>query len=268
MEYETGLRHFRVESLTHLSASMSEQHSAISIDVDKRPGLRKKKQDERKRYEKEYSYMSILAANALPYSKLQPTHTHTHTHTHMHTYTHTHTHKPHKFVFFCHPPDFPPHLPSLLPPPIPFITAWQQTPDIGFDWDKNAGMPFSYFCYGAACAEVEIDVLTGDSTLLRADIVMDVGASLNPAIDIGQVEGAFVQGCGLFMLEEVWFGPQGTLRTFGPGNYKIPGFKDIPIEMHVSLLRNAPNARAVHSSKAVGEVSGEKTRGKVNKRKK
>ena len=100
MEYETGLRHFRVESLTHLSASMSEQHSAISIDVHKRPGLRKKKQDERKRYEKEYSYMSILAANALPYSKLQPTHTSTciqtyinkHMYTYIHTYINTYIH--------------------------------------------------------------------------------------------------------------------------------------------------------------------------------
>lgn len=64
-----------------------------------------------------------------------------------------------------------------------------QTPDIGFDWDSQAGRPFSYFCYGAACCEVELDVLTGDSSLLRADLVMDVGASLNPAIDIGQVEG-------------------------------------------------------------------------------
>ena len=132
-----------------------------------------------------------------------------------------------------------------------------KTPDIGFDWDSQTGRPFNYFCYGAACVEAEVDVLTGDCSLRRADMVMDVGASLNPAIDIGQVEGAFAQGCGLFSLEEVWFGPEGTLRTTGPGNYKIPGFKDIPVEMHVALLRNAPNARAVHSSKAVGEVRNE-----------
>lgn len=131
--------------------------------------------------------------------------------------------------------------------------GFYRTPDLDFDWAVGQGRPFNYFCYGAACVEAEVDVLTGDSALRRADMVMDVGASLNPAVDIGQVEGAFVQGCGLFLLEEMWFGPQGQLRTFGPGTYKLPGFKDIPVEMHVALLRNAPNARAVHSSKAVGE---------------
>lgn len=131
--------------------------------------------------------------------------------------------------------------------------GFYKTPDIGFDWDLGRGRPFNYFCYGAAAVEVELDVLTGDHSVRRADLMMDVGASLNPAIDIGQVEGAFAQGYGLFAMEEVWFSPQGQLRTSGPGTYKIPSFKDIPLEMHVSLLRNAPNARAVHSSKAVGE---------------
>ncbi|KAK6642314.1 hypothetical protein RUM44_014037 [Polyplax serrata] len=82
---------------------------------------------------------------------------------------------------------------------------------------------------------------------------MDLGESLNPAIDIGQIEGAFVQGQGLFTLEELIFSPTGTSFTRGPGMYKIPGFADIPLEFNVSLLRGAPNPRAVYSSKAVGE---------------
>lgn len=131
--------------------------------------------------------------------------------------------------------------------------GFYRTPDIGYDFDTNSGRAFNYFSYGAACAEVEIDVLTGDHMVRHADIVMDVGASLNPAIDIGQVEGAFVQGYGLFTMEEMMYSQTGRTLTFGPSNYKIPGFKDIPTEMSVSLLRNAPNKKAVHSSKAVGE---------------
>lgn len=84
---------------------------------------------------------------------------------------------------------------------------------------------------------------------MRTDIVMDLGESLNPAIDIGQVEGAFIQGYGLFTLEELVYAPNGTMYTRGPGMYKIPGFADIPAEFNVSLLRGAPNPRAVYSSK-------------------
>lgn len=85
------------------------------------------------------------------------------------------------------------------------------------------------------------------------DIVMDVGESLNPAIDVGQVEGAFMQGYGLYVMEELMFSPSGALYTRGPGTYKIPGFADVPAEFNVSLLKGAPNPRAVYSSKAVGE---------------
>lgn len=131
--------------------------------------------------------------------------------------------------------------------------GFYRTPDIGYDFETNSGRAFNYFSYGAACAEVEVDVLTGDHVVRHVDIVMDVGASLNPAIDIGQVEGAFVQGQGLFTMEEMMYGQKGNTLTVGPSNYKIPGFKDIPTEMSVSLLRNAPNKKAVHSSKAVGE---------------
>eukprot|EP00079_Xenopus_tropicalis_P035814 XP_017949585.1 PREDICTED: xanthine dehydrogenase/oxidase [Xenopus tropicalis] len=132
-------------------------------------------------------------------------------------------------------------------------TGFYKIPGIGYDMEKNEGRPSNYFSYGVACSEVEIDCLTGDHKNLRTDIVMDVGSSLNPAIDIGQVEGAFVQGLGLFTLEELKYSPDGILYTRGPGMYKIPAFGDIPIEFNVSLLRNCPNSKAIYSSKAVGE---------------
>ncbi|XP_015117328.1 xanthine dehydrogenase [Diachasma alloeum] len=132
-------------------------------------------------------------------------------------------------------------------------SGFYRTPDIGYNFDKNEGMAFNYFTYGVACSEVEIDCLTGDHQAIRTDIVMDLGDSLNPAIDIGQVEGGFVQGLGLFTLEEMIYSPTGTLYSRGPGAYKIPGFTDIPQEFNVSLLKDAPNPRAVFSSKAVGE---------------
>ncbi|KAK6025064.1 aldehyde oxidase and xanthine dehydrogenase, molybdopterin binding domain protein [Ostertagia ostertagi] len=92
---------------------------------------------------------------------------------------------------------------------------------------KGAEM-FGYCVYGSACCEVEVDCLTGDHHLLRTDIVMDVGDSLNPAIDIGQIEGAFVQGYGLFTMEEIKIRPDGVRLTRGPGNYKIPSADDAP----------------------------------------
>lgn len=112
---------------------------------------------------------------------------------------------------------------------------------------------FNYFTYGVACTEVEIDCLTGDHQVLSTDIVMDLGESLNPAIDIGQIEGAFMQGYGLFVLEEMVYFPNGATFTRGPGTYKLPGFADIPLEFNVSLLKGVSNPRAVYSSKAVGE---------------
>lgn len=137
------------------------------------------------------------------------------------------------------------------------------TPGIGYDWslpDDQRGKPFNYFTYGAACAEVEIDVLTGDMRILRADLHMDVGNSLNPAIDIGQVEGAFTQGFGWATLEETvwgcsefpWLKP-GVCMTRGPGTYKIPSFNDTPVDMRVTLVKDSANPNAIHSSRAVGE---------------
>ncbi|XP_030304646.1 xanthine dehydrogenase/oxidase isoform X3 [Calypte anna] len=132
-------------------------------------------------------------------------------------------------------------------------TGFYRIPDLGYNFEKNEGKPFCYFSYGVACSEVEIDCLTGDHKNIRTDIVMDVGTSLNPAIDIGQIEGAFVQGLGLFTMEELRYSPEGNLYTRGPGMYKIPAFGDIPTEFYVSLLRDCPNSKALYSSKAVGE---------------
>ncbi|XP_055613911.1 xanthine dehydrogenase [Uranotaenia lowii] len=132
-------------------------------------------------------------------------------------------------------------------------TGFYATPGIGYDFGTNSGNPFNYFTFGAACSEIEIDCLTGDHQVIRTDIVMDLGSSINPAIDIGQIEGGFMQGYGLFTLEEMVYSPTGTVYSRGPGVYKIPGFADIPGVFNVSLLTGAPNPRAVYSSKAVGE---------------
>ncbi|CAA0805785.1 Xanthine dehydrogenase 1 [Striga hermonthica] len=138
--------------------------------------------------------------------------------------------------------------------------GFYKTPDIGFDWTIGVGAPFRYFTYGAAFAEVEIDTLTGDFHTRRADMILDLGFSLNPAIDVGQIEGAFVQGLGWVALEELKWGdtahkwvPPGCLYTCGPGAYKIPSINDVPFKFNVSLLKDAPNDKAIHSSKAVGE---------------
>eukprot|EP00913_Durusdinium_trenchii_P001273 g1172.t1 len=137
------------------------------------------------------------------------------------------------------------------------------TPGIGYDWslpEDQRGKPFNYFTFGAACSEVEIDVLTGDMRILRSDILMDVGNSLNPAIDIGQIEGAFTQGFGWATIEETvwgcsefsWLKP-GVCFTRGPGTYKIPSFNDTPVDLRVTLVKDSANPNAIHSSRAVGE---------------
>ncbi|XP_067884000.1 xanthine dehydrogenase/oxidase-like [Heterodontus francisci] len=133
------------------------------------------------------------------------------------------------------------------------VAGFYRTPNLNYNWEKNEGRAYNYFSYGVACSEVEIDCLTGDHKNLRTDIVMDVGNSLNPAVDIGQVEGGFMQGLGYFTLEELRYSPDGVLYTRGPGMYKIPAAGDIPTELNVSLLRESPNKKAIYSSKAVGE---------------
>ncbi|CAH1763525.1 16119_t:CDS:10 [Entrophospora sp. SA101] len=133
--------------------------------------------------------------------------------------------------------------------------GFYKTPDIGYDWDKNEGNLFFYFTTGVALTEVEIDVLTGDHQILRTDLCMDIGRSLNYAIDIGQIEGAFIQGVGWCTIEETLFFPNGHIFTKGPGNYKIPGFRDIPQDFRISTFNKAQysSLKTIHSSKGVGE---------------
>jgi xanthine dehydrogenase large subunit len=101
---------------------------------------------------------------------------------------------------------------------------------------------------------VAIDLLTGEARLLRADLIHDCGESLNPAVDLGQIEGAFAQGLGWLTCEELWWAPDGTLKTVGPSTYKIPGSRDMPPVFNVHILENAPNREVtIFRSKAVGE---------------
>ncbi|WP_245215377.1 xanthine dehydrogenase molybdopterin binding subunit [Pararoseomonas baculiformis] len=133
-------------------------------------------------------------------------------------------------------------------------TGFYRTPGIHWDPVRLRGQPFFYFSYGAAIAEVELDLLTGEHRLLRADLAQDCGASLNPAVDRGQIEGAFVQGLGWLTCEELWWDAEGRLRTLGPSTYKIPGSRDVPPEFHVQMLEGAPaRAETIFRSKAVGE---------------
>ncbi len=133
-------------------------------------------------------------------------------------------------------------------------TGYYKTPKIHWDGVAMRGHPFFYFSFGAAMAEVAVDTLTGESRVLRADLVQDCGASLNPAIDLGQIEGAFVQGQGWLTCEELWWDKQGRLRTVGPSTYKIPGSRDVPAVFNVKMLENAPSREAtIFRSKAVGE---------------
>nr|KAF6336124.1 hypothetical protein mMyoMyo1_000773 [Myotis myotis] len=121
------------------------------------------------------------------------------------------------------------------------------------DWEKGEGDPFPYYVYGAACSEVEIDCLTGAHKKIRTDIVMDACCSLNPAIDIGQVEGAFIQGMGLYTTEELKYSPEGVLYSRGPDDYKIPTITDVPEEFNVSLLPASQTPVNIYSSKGLGE---------------
>ncbi|KAF2768208.1 xanthine dehydrogenase [Teratosphaeria nubilosa] len=134
--------------------------------------------------------------------------------------------------------------------------GFYKTPEIGYVWGPNTGQMYFYFTQGVAAAEVEIDSLTGDWTCRRADIKMDVGRSINPAIDYGQIEGAFMQGMGLFTMEEsLWHRGSGQIFTRGPGAYKIPGFRDVPQVLNVSLLKdvNWEHLRTIQRSRGVGE---------------
>jgi xanthine dehydrogenase large subunit len=133
-------------------------------------------------------------------------------------------------------------------------TGFYRTPKIGYDRKTWSGMPFYYFCYGAAVSEVVIDTLTGENRLLRVDILHDVGKSLNPAIDMGQIEGGFIQGVGWLTTEELRWNDEGKLTTHAPSTYKIPVASDVPPVFNVTLYESGVNAEdSIHRSKAVGE---------------
>lgn len=134
------------------------------------------------------------------------------------------------------------------------VTGFYATPDIGYDRAAARGRPFYYFACGAAITEVAIDTLTGETRVLRADLLHDVGRSINPALDLGQIEGGYVQGLGWLTHEELVWDADGRLLTDGPATYKIPAISDMPIDFRVSLLADSPNDEAtVFRSKAVGE---------------
>lgn len=133
-------------------------------------------------------------------------------------------------------------------------TGYYRTPKIHYDRASGQGHPFYYFAYGLACVEALVDSLTGEYRLLRADILHDVGASLNPAIDIGQVEGGFLQGVGWLTCEELVWDAQGRLLTSGPASYKIPTVADMPADLRIKLVEKHRNPEdTVFHSKAVGE---------------
>jgi xanthine dehydrogenase large subunit len=134
-----------------------------------------------------------------------------------------------------------------------FSSGYYRTPGIHYDRARGQGRPFFYFAYGAAVVEVEICSLTGEMRVLRTDILHDVGRSLVPTVDVGQVEGAFVQGLGWLTFEELVWDASGHLVTHSPSTYKIPAVGDAPADLRVSLLERAPQEGVIHGSKAVGE---------------
>ena len=133
-------------------------------------------------------------------------------------------------------------------------TGYYKTPEINWDPENLKGNPFYYFTYGACISEVIIDTLTGESRVMRADILQDCGKSLNPTVDFGQIEGAFVQGMGWLTSEELVWDKEGRLMTHGPSTYKIPGSRDVPPDFNIHILEDAPNRfPTIFRSKAVGE---------------
>ena len=132
-------------------------------------------------------------------------------------------------------------------------TGFYATPKIHWDRDKATGRPFYYFAYGAACSEVVVDTTTGEMQVVRTDILHDVGRSLNPAIDLGQIEGGFVQGMGWLTTEELVYDKDGLLLTHAPSTYKIPCSSDVPADLRIALFDNVNREETIYRSKAVGE---------------
>ena len=131
--------------------------------------------------------------------------------------------------------------------------GFYKTPKLHWDREKGRGRPFFYYAYGAACSEVVIDILSGEMKVRRVDILHDVGRSINPAIDIGQIEGAFVQGMGWLTTEELVYDEKGRLLTHAPSTYKIPVASDVPADFRVALFEGSNREDTVYRSKAVGE---------------
>ncbi|HZI10366.1 MAG TPA: xanthine dehydrogenase molybdopterin binding subunit, partial [Myxococcus sp.] len=133
------------------------------------------------------------------------------------------------------------------------VTGYYQTPGIGYDKARGKGRPFLYFAYGAAVTEVEVDGYTGMKRVLRVDLLEDVGDSLNPGVDRGQIEGGFVQGLGWLTGEDLRWDAKGRLLTHSASTYAIPAFSDAPVDFRVKLLERARQHNTIHGSKAVGE---------------
>ncbi len=131
--------------------------------------------------------------------------------------------------------------------------GFYKTPKLHWDRDTLTGRPFFYYAYGAAVSEVIVDGLTGEWKLLRVDLLHDAGNSINPAIDKGQIEGAFIQGMGWLTTEELWWNEQGKLMTHSPSTYKIPALNDCPDDFRVNLFHNKNHEDTILRSKAVGE---------------
>ncbi|HEX7453027.1 MAG TPA: molybdopterin cofactor-binding domain-containing protein, partial [Polyangiaceae bacterium] len=134
-----------------------------------------------------------------------------------------------------------------------FATGYYKTPHIHFDRETGQGEPFHYFAYGAAVSEVEINAFTGQYRILRSDILHDVGDSLSPLVDRGQVEGGFIQGIGWLTTEELVWSESGALLTSGASTYKLPTLSECPAVFNVALLERAREPGVVYGSKAVGE---------------
>jgi xanthine dehydrogenase large subunit len=135
-----------------------------------------------------------------------------------------------------------------------FATGFYRTPKIHYDRETFSGRPFFYYAYGAAVSEVVVDTLTGEYRVVRVDILHDCGDSLNPAVDMGQVEGGFIQGVGWLTSEELCWNEAGKLTTHAPSTYKIPTCSDLPVDFRVQLLQNSANREdTIYRSKAVGE---------------
>ena len=133
-------------------------------------------------------------------------------------------------------------------------TGFYRTPKIHYDRKAAKGRPFYYFAYGAAVSEVALDTLTGENRVVAVDILHDVGRSLNPAVDLGQIEGGFIQGMGWLTTEELWWDDSGRIRTHAPSTYKIPTCSDRPADFNVRLWSEGKNKEhTIHRSKAVGE---------------